>query len=361
MQERNRRCRTVSAAPGVPSSSAAQAFSNVVKRRMIGKLARQSGACAYAVCPDDQPLRFGRFEISPAERVLRVDGQPATLGARAFDLLLALAQRRDRARHQAGAARPRLARRRGRGAQHRRADQQSAQAARPARDRHRAGAGLSIHGAAGRRRHARSRRCRPRPLRHAAWLCRPVFRIELTPLLGREDDLAALAALLQRYRLVTRGRRRRHGQDAAGSASAARPGAPTTRTACAGSNSPASAMRRHCRCASPRLSACAWASASRLPRLCAAVSPLTLLLALDNAEHLLADVARTAAALLDAAPGAAPRRHQPGAAAAGGRTRVPRRPAGRAAGSVAGRAGADLRARWRCSSSARAAPTPASF
>ncbi|GMV60551.1 MAG: hypothetical protein AMXMBFR72_36380 [Betaproteobacteria bacterium] len=44
----------------------------------------------------DATLRFGRFEISPAERVLRVDGQPAALGARAFDLLLALAQRRER-------------------------------------------------------------------------------------------------------------------------------------------------------------------------------------------------------------------------------------------------------------------------
>ncbi|GMV60550.1 MAG: hypothetical protein AMXMBFR72_36370 [Betaproteobacteria bacterium] len=44
----------------------------------------------------DQPLRFGRFEVSPAERLLRIDGQPAALGARAFDLLLALAQRRER-------------------------------------------------------------------------------------------------------------------------------------------------------------------------------------------------------------------------------------------------------------------------
>src|SRR5262245_54202577 len=44
----------------------------------------------------EPPLRFGRFEISSAERVLRVDGQPAALGARAFDLLLALAQRRER-------------------------------------------------------------------------------------------------------------------------------------------------------------------------------------------------------------------------------------------------------------------------
>jgi predicted ATPase/DNA-binding winged helix-turn-helix (wHTH) protein len=43
-----------------------------------------------------EPLRFGRFDISPAERVLRMDGQPVALGARAFDLLLALAQRRER-------------------------------------------------------------------------------------------------------------------------------------------------------------------------------------------------------------------------------------------------------------------------
>ena len=44
----------------------------------------------------DPPLRFGRFEIQPAERVLRIDGQVAPLGARAFDVLLALAERRGR-------------------------------------------------------------------------------------------------------------------------------------------------------------------------------------------------------------------------------------------------------------------------
>ena len=42
----------------------------------------------------DPTLRFGRFEIVPAERVLRVDGRNAAIGARAFDLLLALAERR---------------------------------------------------------------------------------------------------------------------------------------------------------------------------------------------------------------------------------------------------------------------------
>jgi predicted ATPase/DNA-binding winged helix-turn-helix (wHTH) protein len=39
--------------------------------------------------------RFGRFELRPATRQLFVDQQPATLGARAFDLLLALIERRD--------------------------------------------------------------------------------------------------------------------------------------------------------------------------------------------------------------------------------------------------------------------------
>ena len=40
--------------------------------------------------------QFGRFELRPATRQILVDEQPATLGARAFDLLLALLERRDR-------------------------------------------------------------------------------------------------------------------------------------------------------------------------------------------------------------------------------------------------------------------------
>jgi TolB-like protein len=40
--------------------------------------------------------QFGRFELSPATRQLLVDNEPAPLGARAFDVLLALIDRRDR-------------------------------------------------------------------------------------------------------------------------------------------------------------------------------------------------------------------------------------------------------------------------
>jgi predicted ATPase/DNA-binding winged helix-turn-helix (wHTH) protein len=44
--------------------------------------------------PDDQP--FDAIEIRPAERQVLVGGQPAPLGARAFDLLMALYERRER-------------------------------------------------------------------------------------------------------------------------------------------------------------------------------------------------------------------------------------------------------------------------
>ncbi|HUG21491.1 ATP-binding protein [Piscinibacter sp.] len=43
-----------------------------------------------------QSLRFGRFEVLTTERRLLVDGQPAIVGARAFDVLMALIERRDR-------------------------------------------------------------------------------------------------------------------------------------------------------------------------------------------------------------------------------------------------------------------------
>jgi TolB-like protein/Tfp pilus assembly protein PilF len=40
--------------------------------------------------------RFGPFELRPASQELLVEGRPASLGARAFDVLLALLERRDR-------------------------------------------------------------------------------------------------------------------------------------------------------------------------------------------------------------------------------------------------------------------------
>ena len=46
--------------------------------------------------PLSEALRFDRAEVRPRERQLLVDGAPASLGARAFDVLMALIERRDR-------------------------------------------------------------------------------------------------------------------------------------------------------------------------------------------------------------------------------------------------------------------------
>ena len=43
-----------------------------------------------------QSRRFGQVEVRPAERTLLVDGKLADLGARAFDVLLALIAHHDR-------------------------------------------------------------------------------------------------------------------------------------------------------------------------------------------------------------------------------------------------------------------------
>lgn len=44
----------------------------------------------------DPTLRFGHFELIPAERTLRIRGEAVAVGSRAFDVLLTLAERHDR-------------------------------------------------------------------------------------------------------------------------------------------------------------------------------------------------------------------------------------------------------------------------
>ena len=41
-----------------------------------------------------EPIRFGRFELRTIERRLSAEGQPLAIGARAFDVLLALVEQR---------------------------------------------------------------------------------------------------------------------------------------------------------------------------------------------------------------------------------------------------------------------------
>src|SRR3990167_41623 len=56
--------------------------------RQPGRAARESSMTT--------DYRFGNVELRPAQRVLLVGGKESRIGSRAFDLLLALVERRDR-------------------------------------------------------------------------------------------------------------------------------------------------------------------------------------------------------------------------------------------------------------------------
>ncbi|MCW5658115.1 MAG: winged helix-turn-helix domain-containing protein [Burkholderiaceae bacterium] len=254
----------------------------------------------------DAPLRFGSFELQRHERRLLLDGRVAPLGARAFDVLVALAERPGRLvdkatlmelvwpglvvqennlAAQVSALRKLLgdaviATIPGRG--YRFVAQLEAP---PAVD----GVPASVAPAVP-------------PTAPAVPALRTNLPVELPVLFGRTSELAALDEIVERHRLVSvvgpggvgkslltqhvlaaRRGTYRHGVcwvELAGVADApALPGAV------------AAALGIEC------------GSGDATQALVAAVKPLTMLLALDNAEHLLADVATLCLALHRAAPG----------------------------------------------------------
>jgi predicted ATPase/DNA-binding winged helix-turn-helix (wHTH) protein len=257
-----------------------------------------------------QSLRFGpagRFELQVRERRLLADGVPATLGARAFDLLLALAGRPGQllTKHalmdevwpgvvveennlaaQISALRKVLG--------------GDLIATIPGRG-YRFTARLEAAGDGPPARDAVPQVADAPPAAEA-----PALRTNLparpAPLIGRGGDLAALAALVDAHRLVTlagaggMGKTRlaqaflhaqqeawRHGVCWIELATVADPGAlPGAIASALGVRPPAG---------------------EPLAGLAGAVAPLQMLIALDNAEHLLDEVALVAQALLDAAPG----------------------------------------------------------
>ena len=248
----------------------------------------------------EEPLRFGRFTISEAERVLRADGRPVALGARAFDLLLVLAQRRERLvtkQELLDLVWPGLV-----------VEEHNITAQISTLRKLLGAHAIATVPGRGYRFTAPLTEGVAQDVRQAAHLVPPLtdsarthLPRELTPLLGRAEDLTALDELVQRYRLVTlvgaggmgksllaqhllSGRRGEyeHGVCWVELASVNDAIALPVRIGEALGVRPA--------------------AGEPLAGLCAALSSMTILVALDNAEHLLADVARTAAALLDAVP-----------------------------------------------------------
>lgn len=245
------------------------------------------------------PLRFGRFELQPGERRLLADGEPVALGARAFDVLLALAERPGRLvskRALMDLVWPGLV------------VQENNLAAQVSALRKVVGGtviatipGRGYRFVAGAEPMGPGRESPPSPPAPPPSL-RTNLPVELPALLGRAYELDALGALVDGHRLVSvvgaggigkslltqhllHARRDAFPQGVCWveltsvTEAAALPGAVATALGVeVGHGEP-------------------------LAALVDAVAPLTLLLALDNAEHLLDAVARLAKALFDAAPG----------------------------------------------------------
>ena len=241
-------------------------------------------------------LDFEHFAIKPAERQLLIDGRPATLGSRAFDLLMALIEHRDRvvAKNELlDLVWPGLV------------VEEGNLAVQVSNLRKLLGA-RSIATIPG-----RGYRFTASPVGSSLGVDRKVAPMQpglrtnlplvLQPLIGRDDDLAALGALLADHRFITitgaggMGKTRlaervlherrdafEHGvawvELAALTDSALLPG------------TIAGAMGLQTGGGDP------------LRGLVASLAPLQMLVAIDNAEHLISEVAHVVQALLDGAP-----------------------------------------------------------
>jgi predicted ATPase/DNA-binding winged helix-turn-helix (wHTH) protein len=245
-------------------------------------------------------LRFGRFELQTHERRLLVDGQPAALGARAFDLLLALAERPGRLvgkRALIELVWPGLV------------VQDNNLAAQMSALRKVIGDDViaTIPGR-GYRFVARAAPAPPpgiaaAPPDAAAPVVAPPTHLPsgLIALLGRGDELATLNALIERHRLVTI-----VGPGGIGKSLLAQHLLHTRRSAYPQGVCWVELAPVHDAAALPGAIATALGvhggPGDPMSQLIGALSPLSMLLALDNAEHLLAGVARLCDALYRACP-----------------------------------------------------------
>ena len=140
--------------------------------------------------------RFGRLEIHPSERAVRLDGAPLALGARAYDLLLALVQRRERTvgKHELmDAVWPGLV-----------VEENNLQVQISAlRKLLGSSAIATVPGRGYRFTMAASVAAAPAAATDTPTPLASRLPEQLPPLIGRDDDLAALAGLLAEHRLVT--------------------------------------------------------------------------------------------------------------------------------------------------------------
>jgi predicted ATPase/DNA-binding winged helix-turn-helix (wHTH) protein len=267
---------------------------SVMKRRVRGRFTLRGGGHV------PHCYRFGRVEVRPAERLLLVDGHSVVLGSRAFDMLIALVEHRDRlvtkselldlawpglVVEENNLAVQVVALRKALGPQ--------AIATVPGRG-YRFAMALDDAPAAA---------AAPAPTAEPSVAAVPPLPVPASSLLGRDDDLAALDPLLQTSRLVTI-----VGAGGIGKTSLALAVAHARRPA----HRDGAAWVDLAQITDPALVAAAAAQAvglplsgrdDPLPALVEAFKPMKILLVLDNAEHLLPAVQRFVTALRSSAAG----------------------------------------------------------
>ncbi|MGA0611718.1 ATP-binding protein [Caldimonas sp. KR1-144] len=240
-------------------------------------------------------LRFASCEIRPAQRQLLVDGQPQALGARAFDVLLALVERRERVVTKAellDLAWPGLV-----------VEENNLQVQISAlRKALGAGAIATVPGRGYQFTLVEDRPAAAPPAATAVTAPLHALPEPASTMLGREAELAMLEQALASERLLTvvgpggMGKTRLAIEAAHRHAAAQAHGAAWVELAPLGD----AALLPGAIAAAIGLELQGTAS---LAAVAAALRPLSMLLVLDNAEHLLESVAATAASLMRAAPG----------------------------------------------------------
>jgi predicted ATPase/DNA-binding winged helix-turn-helix (wHTH) protein len=247
-----------------------------------------------------EPYRFGAIEIRPAERVVTVDGRPAPLGSRAFDVLLALVERRDRVvtkNELLDLAWPGLV------VEENNLQAQVSSLRRALGPRVIAtipGRGYRFAMAeGGAPSHAASASC---AARSTSDLRRGLPSLA-APLIGRDDELAAIDRLLDQHRLVTIGGAAGIGKTSIVIA-AAEQRLPRMRDGVVWADlAPISDAGLVPAVLAKALQVQAAPGSDVTLPLLAALRELSALVVIDNAEHVLAAVARLADAILSQAPG----------------------------------------------------------